>query len=212
MIIIGVTGNSGSGKSTVSTIIKNNTGAFVINADEVANNLRDEQTEYYNKIVELFGEEILSKKQKSAGKIDKAALANAIFNDDKKREALNKLTFRYVGMETKKIILDNKDSEFIVLDFPLLYEGGFDKICNYVIAVTSDEKAKIDRIKERDRVKEFQAQRRLDSQKTDEEFKSLANYTIENLSTNRYLNLVKDTIRVIHKIKAEEEKKKKGVV
>lgn len=210
MIIIGVTGNSGSGKSTVSTIIKNNTGALVINADEIANKLRDEQTEYYDKILEIFGEDVLSKKQKYAGKIDKAALATAIFNDETKREMLNKLTFRYVGMETKKIIFDNKESDFIVLDFPLLYEGGFDKICNYVIAVTSDEKAKVDRLKERDNIKELQVQKRLDSQKTDEEFKSLANFTIENPSTNRYLNLVKDTIRVIHKIKAEEEKKKKG--
>ena len=62
MIIIGVTGNSGAGKSTVSTIIKNNTGALVIDADNIAKEMMVKGEPYYNDTVDLFGEDILIKK------------------------------------------------------------------------------------------------------------------------------------------------------
>ena len=62
MVIIGVTGNTGSGKSTVSTIIKNNTGALIIDADKIVRELMIPGENYYKETVELFGEEILIKK------------------------------------------------------------------------------------------------------------------------------------------------------
>ena len=68
MIIIGVTGNSGAGKSTVSTIIKNNTGAIVIDADVIAKKMMVPGEKYYNDILKIFGNKILvtsSKKNKN---------------------------------------------------------------------------------------------------------------------------------------------------
>lgn len=212
MIIIGVTGNTGAGKSTVSTIIKNNTNCLVINADELAKDLMVPGTEYYEKTVELFGNKILqTKPSKNKGKIHKANLAKALFGSEEKREQMNKLTFKYVGQEIKKIILANKNQEIIVLDVPLLYESGFDKICNKVIAVTCDRETKILRIKERDNINPNQVEKRLEAQKDEEFFIEKADYVIENPKDNRYINLVKDTLKVIHKIKKEqEEEKKKG--
>ena len=64
MIVIGVTGNTGSGKSTVSTIIKNNTGALVIDADKVVKELMVSGNEYYEETVKLFGEVIVNKNKK----------------------------------------------------------------------------------------------------------------------------------------------------
>ena len=70
MIIIGVTGNSGAGKSTVSTIIKNNTGALIIDADRLVKKIMLPGESYYNETVKLFGEEILlTKPEKNKGKI-----------------------------------------------------------------------------------------------------------------------------------------------
>lgn len=211
MIIIGITGNTGAGKSTVSTIIKNNTGALVIDADKIVKELMIPGKDYYKEIVKLLGEEILIKKpEKNNGKIDKKKLAVFLFGDNEKRELLNKLTFKYVGEKTKELIIKNQDKEIIVLDFPLLYEGGFDKICNCVIGVIADEETKIFRIKERDRISKEQVEARINVQIKEEQLKQRANYIINNSSNTRYIALVKDVVRLIHKIKKDEEEKNKS--
>ena len=211
MIIVGVTGKSGSGKSTVSTIIKNNTGAVVIDADRVAKEMMTKGKPYYNDIVKLFGEEIVvNKPGKNNGKIDKAKLARKLFKEEtENREKMNKLTFKHVGERTKEIILENKDKEFIVLDFPLLYEGGFNKICNYVIGVIADEETTLSRLKERDGITKNQAIIRLNTQIKEEDLKEKADFIIDNSNKNRYINLVKDVIKVVHKMKNDEGEKNK---
>ena len=211
MIIVGVTGNTGAGKSTVSTIIKNNTGAVIIDADKIVKEMMVPGEDYFRETVELFGEHILVKSPaKHKGKIDNLKLATALFKDAEKREKLNKITFKYVGQKTKELILANQDKEFIVLDFPLLYEGGFDKICNYVIGVVADEETKISRIKQRDRVSKKQVEARIDAQMNEQTLKETTDFILDNSKDTKYINLVKNTIRVIHKIKKEEEEKKKG--
>lgn len=209
MIIVGVTGNTGAGKTTVSTIIKNNMNAVVIDADKISKDLMQPGEEYYEKILELFGrnEVLHSKTSKNRQKINRTKLAKIIFEDEEKREMLNTLTFKYVGKEIKKQILENKDREMIVLDIPLLYEGGYDKICNYVIAVVSSEDAKIERIFQRDKISREEVKTRLKAQQTDDFFKERANYVINNPGSYRYIALVKDTIKVIHDIKDKEAKK-----
>ncbi len=209
MIIIGVTGKSGSGKSTVSTIIKNNSGAIVIDADLLVKEMSVPGEKYYDEIVKMFGEGILIKTpEKHKGRIDKNKLAKTIFEDSDKREKLNKLTFKYVGAETKKIILENKDKEIVVLDFPLLYEGGFDKICNCVIGVIADEETMVARIKERDRLPKEQIQKRIDIQINEDDLKAKADYIVDNSAKVKYIGLVKDMVKLIHKIKKDEEEKK----
>ena len=210
MIIIGVTGNTGAGKSTVSTIIKNNTGAMVIDADQLARQLLVPGEKYFNDVVKAFGKEILfNKKQKHKGKINNSKLAMILFEDNEKRETMNKLTFKYVGQKTKELILENQDKEFIVLDFPLLYEGKFDKICNYIIGVIADEETKIFRVTERDRITNAQALSRLNVQIDEEKLKEKADYIVDNSNNTRYITLVNDVVRLIHKIKKDEEEKKK---
>lgn len=205
MIVIGVTGNTGSGKSTVSTIIKNNTGALVIDADKVVKELMVSGNEYYEETVKLFGEVIVNKEKQ---KIDNKKLAKIIFEDEEKREKLNKLTFKYIGKRTKELILENKEKEVVVLDFPLLYEGKFDKICNCVIAVVSDEETKISRIKERDRITKEAAKKRLGAQIDEEELKKKADYIVDNSNNVKYFSLVKNVVNLVHKIKRDVEEKK----
>lgn len=208
MIIIGVTGNTGAGKSTVSTIIKNNTGASIIDADRISKELMVPGEKYYDQVIELFGNDIINNKKN--GKINTSKLAKIIYNDDEKREKLNKITFKYVGKQTKKIIMENKDKDVIVLDFPLLYEGGFDKICNCVIGVVADDDTKISRIRVRDKVNKEQAIERLNSQMNEDELKKNVDYIVDNSKETRYISLVKNVVRLVHKIKKDEEEKKKA--
>ena len=210
MIIIGVTGNTGAGKSTVSTIIKNNTGAFIIDADQIARQMMVPGEEYFDEVIKLFGNDILfNRKEKHKGKINYSKLAMLLFNDAENREKMNKITFKYVGKKTKELILENQDREVIVLDFPLLYEGKFEKICNCVIGVIAEEETKIARITERDRITNAQALSRLNVQIAEEELKEKADYIVDNSGYVRYITLVNNVVKLIHKIKKDEEEKKK---
>ena len=190
MIIIGVTGNSGAGKSTISTIIKNNLNAYVVNADVISKDLMEPGKPYYNEILELFGKEnvLHSKNSKNRNQINRSKLAKIIFDDKEKRESLNKITFKYVGAEMKRQILESKEQgkNFVVLDVPLLYESKFDKVCNYVIAVIADEQTKVDRLRIRDNLNDNKdALIRLASQPDDNFFKEKADFIIDNSKGSR---------------------------
>ena len=100
MVIIGITGNSGSGKTTISTIIKNNLECTVISADYIAKKINVPGTDYYKETIELFGEDIL----KSDSTIDRRKLAEIIFSDSELKRKLNIITAKYVGSEIENLI------------------------------------------------------------------------------------------------------------
>ena len=100
MKIIGVTGSSGAGKDTLCEILENKYNAEIVDADKIARELSKKGTMYLQSIVESFGSGIVDRK----GELNRKKLASIIYEDDKKREELNKLTFIYVVDEIKKRI------------------------------------------------------------------------------------------------------------
>ena len=87
MKVIGITGPSGAGKTTLSTILKSNYSSFIIDADEVARKLsNDSKTKYFEKMVNLFGKKIL----KDDGKLNRKEIARTIYKNKEKRRALNR--------------------------------------------------------------------------------------------------------------------------
>jgi len=171
--IIGITGASGAGKTTVCNIIEKEYNAKIIDADKIAKKLSEPGTEYYNEIIKYFGLEIL---QTVGGEfhlapLDRKKLADIIFYDDSKRKILNKLTGKYVVKEIiEEIEKHSKTEEIIVLDAPLLFEFDLDKKCNQTIGVIADENLKINRICKRDGINESLAKQRINSLKKDEFF------------------------------------------
>ena len=143
-MVIGITGNSGTGKSEIAKLLAEKINAEIINADLVAKKLSEPGNIYNEKIVELFGEEILENK-----KINRKKLADIIYNNSQKRELLNNLTYIYVGNEIKHMVKLIKNQN-VIIDAPLLFESGLDKICDFTIAVLADEKTKVERICKRD--------------------------------------------------------------
>lgn len=206
MKVIGVTGNSGSGKSTVSTIIKNNLGCTVICADNLAKKINIPGSEYYQKTIELFGTEIL----REDGTINRRKLAPILFTDVETKKKMNELTAQYVGGEIERLIEEERlkgKNDFVVIDAPLLFECGVDKLCDYIITVTCDEEeTKIQRICERDKVTRKQAKIRLDAQPNDEYYLSKSDYTIYNDQNSTYGNLISGVIKIIHDIKKKDKK------
>lgn len=206
MIVIGVTGNTGAGKTTVSTIIKNNLNCTIISADNIAKKINVPGSKYYEETIKLCGKEILSKDDT----IDRRKLAEILFSNPEIKNNMNLLTAKYVVDEIKRLLKIEKESkkeskkEIVVIDAPLLYECKVDALCNYVISVTCDNKElKIRRICSRDKLTRNQAESRLNAQPNSDFYKSKADFNISNEKDSNYFALVKDVIKVIHKIKKE---------
>lgn len=177
MKIIGITGSSGAGKTTISNILKDKYDAEVINADEIAKKLSKKGTIYLSAIVEYFGSGILN----DQGELKRKQLASIIYEDYEKRNQLNELTFIYVVDEINKCINNVKEQkQLIVIDAPLLFESKLDQICDIVIGVIANEEEKIQRICDRDHISKEMARKRLKIQKKNDFIKEFADYIIIN--------------------------------
>lgn len=173
-MIIGITGNSGSGKSEISQILAKKINAKIINADVIVQELSEPKHIYYEKIIELFGTEILIN-----NKLNKRKIADIIYTDKSKRNKLNELTYKYVVNEIKNRIKETTIKN-IILDAPLLFESKLDKICDFTIAILAEKDIKLERICKRDNISLKTAKNRLAIQKTDEFYISKAKYIIRN--------------------------------
>lgn len=182
-MIIGITGNSGTGKSEISKLLAEKIDAKIINADEVVKELSEKGNEYYEKIVKLFGSSILNN-----NKLNKPQMAKIIYNNKEKREKLNKLTYKYVVEEIKKRA---KNSEYknLIIDAPLLFESGLNKICNITIGVIANIDNKIQRICKRDNIDEETALARLKIQQEDRFYIQKSDYIIKNNGKINEINL-----------------------
>lgn len=182
-MVIGITGNSGTGKSEIAKLLAEKINAEIINADLVAKKLSEPGNIYNEKIVELFGEEILENK-----KLNRKKLADIIYNNSQKRELLNNLTYIYVGNEIKHMVKLIKNQN-VIIDAPLLFESGLEKICGFTIAVFAEEKTKIERICKRDGIDKSIAKSRLSIQEKIEYYKTRADYILENNGNLNEINL-----------------------
>lgn len=199
MKVLGITGPSGAGKTTITNILRNNYKAYTIDADEVAKRLsNNNQTEYFLQMVNLFGNDVV----KEDGNLDRKKVASMIYNNEEKRNSLNKLTFQYVVDEiTNQIEEERKQNyDYIGIDVPLLYEAKMEKLCDCVIAVVAEDDEKIARICKRDNISPQLAKQRLEIQNNNEFFVKKANFVIYNDgSMERLENSLKEIIEKIWK-------------
>lgn len=179
MKIIGVTGSSGSGKSTVTQILEKELKAKTINADEVVKQMQTQGSKYLEKIVELFGKQIIQEN----GSLNRKKLAQIIFQDKAQKEELDKLTYTYVVEEIKKQV-NNTQGDYVIIDAPLLIESKLNEICDVVIAVISNKEEQMKRICNRDNIEENDAKLRIEAQKDNEFYKKNADYVVENNGGN----------------------------
>lgn len=192
MKIIGITGSSGSGKSTVCEILNEKYNVKIIDADKIAKELLTSGTEYYNDVISKFGIEITN----GSGEIDRKKLADLIYNDDKKREMLNNSTFHYVVKEIKLRAKEINNVD-IIIDAPLLFESKLDDICNFTIGVIAKESVQIERIIKRDTISKEQACKRLKAQQTNDFYMSKCTEIIEN--NNEYIETEKQIEEIAKK-------------
>ncbi len=163
MRIIGITGQSGSGKGHLSMAFSA-LGYIHLDADKIYHRLLSESSELREELVRAFGEDI-----EHNGKIDRSALGKKVLGkkNGRRLKKLNRITHKYVCREYIRLILEHKASGTmgIVIDAPLLIEARLDKLCDTTVLVTADRSLRIERIVARDSIDRFAAERRIDSQK-----------------------------------------------
>lgn len=197
MKVIGITGPSGAGKTTLASVLKANYNTYSIDADEVARKLSsDNKAEYFKEMVKLFGKEVVNTDKS----LDRRKIASIIYNDSEKRRKLNKLTFYYVVNNINEQIEKeiSNDYQFIAIDVPLLYEAKMEKLCDIVIAVVAEDDEKILRICKRDNISKEIAKKRLEIQNNNEFFVKKADFVIHNDGSIE--NLEKSLKEIIEKL------------
>lgn len=179
-IIVGLTGQTGAGKSTVSRVFAEN-GFSIIDADVVAHKVMEKGSPCLCEVAETFGRHIL----KSDGSLDRKELAGIVFTDKAKLETLNTITYPYITSEILQQItlFSGMGEKFILLDAPTLFESRTDDFCELIISVLADPEIRKQRIINRDNISPEQAQSRMDSQLSEEFFINNSDYTINNNDT-----------------------------
>lgn len=176
-IVVGLTGQTGAGKSTISQVFAEN-GFSIINADVVARQVMEKGSACLAEIAETFGRDVLDSK----GGLDRKKLAGIVFTDSERLKTLNSISYPYITREILRQINTFSDAgeDFILLDAPTLFESGADSFCDIIVSVVADAAIRKQRIISRDGITPEQAQNRMDSQLDEEYFISHSGYIINN--------------------------------
>lgn len=172
--VIGLTGSIASGKSTVSNKLKS-LGYKIVDCDEINHRLLLKGNEGYLKVLEHFGEEILS----SDGQIDRKKLGSLIFNDPSLKTQLNQILHPLIKIIAIKE-LEEVEEGLVFLDCPLLFETDFHELCDLKIVVYVNLDTQIRRLMERDSITFPEALKKIYSQMSLEEKLELADYVVDN--------------------------------
>jgi dephospho-CoA kinase len=177
MRVVGLTGGIGTGKSTVSAMLRR-LGATVIDADEATRAVQARGSEGLRRIVEAFGAGILT----SDGDLDRARLAGVAFGDPEARQRLNGIVHPLVRqwMAERQREAAERGDPVVVLDIPLLFEARGAGAFETVLLVYAPDELQLDRLTRLRGMSEEQARARIAAQMPIEEKRRLATHVIEN--------------------------------
>ncbi len=177
MLTVGLTGSSGSGKGYVSSLLER-AGIPCLDTDRVCREVYKKGNPCYQELVAAFGEGILGPDRE----IDRGALRKTAFAAEERYRKLNEIAFRHIRKATVAWLEEQrqKGEKVAVIDAPMLFESGFDSLCDKIVAVTADTETQIRRIVKRDGVGEEVAAERLKKQKPNAEYLARADFALDN--------------------------------
>lgn len=175
MILIGLTGGIGSGKSEVAGLLTNR-GAVLIDADQIVRELQRPGAEVYLKMVELFGPDVVA----SDKSLDRAAIATRVFSDSNLLKTLNELIHPIVRRVMNERIESFRETDkVVVLDIPLLVENPREGL-DGVLVVDLDADLALGRLVEQRNMSVEDANARIAKQATREQRLAIADHVIDN--------------------------------
>ena len=180
MIKIGLTGGIGSGKSTVSFMLKD-AGFNIIDADIIARDVLVKYPEILERVRVEFGSGFFDWR----GDFRRKEFGNHIFRFPKQRKKYEEIILPYIKREIYENIdkLEKKNADFVIVDAPTLIENDLHKDMDYVILVWVDNNTQIQRVRSRDTLSRDEAINRINSQMPLDRKKDFSNIIIENNDT-----------------------------
>ncbi len=184
MKVIGLTGNIACGKSTVSSILEG-LGAYVIDADVVAKKAMKKGKPAWRAVRDHFGREYIDE----YGEIDRVALGNLVFGDQRALEELNALVHPIIVKaieEELREIKEKNQHRVIVIDAALLIETGCQRLVDEIWLVTLSYEEQLIRLMKRDNLSEQEARQRIESQTPQDIKRDYAHVIIDNSKSIEY--------------------------
>ena len=177
MKIIGLTGLTGAGKSTVAQKLMAY-GCYHIDADKVAREVINNNENVKNKLKMRFGDDVIN----PDGTTNRPLLATRAFADTDSTNALNEITHPAVTEEIQSIIKDISEVGYrgVIIDAIALFESGEDALCDFTVTVVAPKEIRLERIMSRDNITEEKALERINAQKDESFFTSRADFVLWN--------------------------------
>ena len=192
MLIVGVTGGIGSGKTTVAEMFRR-IGAVVIDADEISHQLIYPGRPAWKKIVSTFGKAVLRRDYF----IDRKVLAQKVFSDSRQLKKLSGIIHPLVYKAIREKIARIKrpaPSAVVILDVPLLLESGGRKHADKLVVVAAPRDVQLKRACEKFGIGRFDALRRIKAQMPLKEKIKIADFVIDNggslISTEKQVRVI----------------------
>jgi dephospho-CoA kinase len=184
MLVVGLTGSIGTGKSTVSNVLKTK-NINIIDADKISREILNNTTAL-NEIFDYFGDEV----KNPDGTLNRKKLGNIVFNDDVKLIKLNSITHPKIKENINNKLLEYKENKekIVIVDAPLLIEAKFYDLVDKILLIVCDEEVQINRIIKRDNCSKKDAILRIKSQMSQVDKKTYADYIIDNSYDLEILN------------------------
>ncbi len=175
--VVGLTGPTGAGKSEVSRRLAA-AQLPVIDADVIAHQVMEPGSECLRRLAAEFSEDILN----DDGTLNRRQLAKRAFATPEDTALLNSLTHPYIIERTNQILMRMEQTQELaaVIDAPLLFESGMDRICDMTVAVVAPFEVRLQRILERDGLSVQQARARMAAQQPEEYYSSRAALVLDN--------------------------------
>ena len=210
MLLVGLTGGIGSGKSTVAKLLAAR-GAHIVDADAVARDVVEPGTPALEKLVEQFGPEILA----ADGSLDRPALGRLAFVDEQSRKDLEAITHPAINEEFLRRVGAAPKDAIVVCDVPLIFESqqARNRMYGEVIVVEAPKDVRLARLEARG-VPRADAEQRMSMQATDEERRSIATHVLDNSGDHAALERQVDELwpkleAAAERAAREREKKKR---
>lgn len=181
MIVLGITGGVGSGKSKVLYDLKENYNAYIVEADKLAHELMQPGKTIYNQVVKAFGDKILS--DGPASNIDRKKLGDIVFNDREKLSLLDSISHPLVKeniVNQIKIAKEEGNIKLFVIEAALLIQDGYSEICDEIWYIWVEKEERIKRLMASRGYTREKCISMMKSQADDEYYKKYANFTINN--------------------------------
>ncbi len=192
-MIIGLTGGSGCGTTSVGKILSAEGWGF-IDCDAVYHKMLNTDAALKAELAGCFGEEILTQD----GLVDRRALGKIVFASEKALADLNRITHARIAEKVITLISES-DKLDIVIEAVELVDSGMDELCTAVIAVLAERETRLFRIMIRDAISKNDAERRIDAQRSDGYYREHCDYCIENNGT--FDELKTKTLKIVEEIR-----------